>query len=129
MPGTTSETVTGSTQMTEARKDTAVAGTSATEHASLGIGSWAIIVVLIVLLGATVFVAYIGWKFGSGADVPISGYVAMALGVFFSLAVGVGLMALLFYSSRGGYDEPPVYIIAKAVSDPTTSVANGGEKK
>jgi len=29
----------------------------------------------------------------------------MALGIFFSLVVGVGLMALVFYSSRAGYDE------------------------
>jgi hypothetical protein len=28
----------------------------------------------------------------------------------FSLVVGVGLMALVFYSSRKGYDEPPVLI-------------------
>jgi hypothetical protein len=35
----------------------------------------------------------------------------MALGVIFSLAVGFGLMALLFYSSRRGYDEPPVLIV------------------
>jgi hypothetical protein len=32
---------------------------------------------------------------------------AMALGVLFTIAVGVGLMALIFYSSRSGYDEPP----------------------
>jgi len=33
----------------------------------------------------------------------------MILGVVLSLAVGCGLMALLFYSSRHGYDEqhPP----------------------
>jgi hypothetical protein len=31
----------------------------------------------------------------------------MALGIFFSLIVGGGLMALMFYSSRHGYDEPP----------------------
>jgi hypothetical protein len=30
----------------------------------------------------------------------------MTLGVVFSLVVGCGLMALLFYSSRHGYDEP-----------------------
>ena len=30
----------------------------------------------------------------------------MALGIVFSLLVGVGLMALVFYSSRAGYDEP-----------------------
>jgi len=33
------------------------------------------------------------------------GYIAMALGIFFSLIVGVGLMTLVFYSSRAGYDE------------------------
>jgi hypothetical protein len=30
----------------------------------------------------------------------------MGLGIFFSLVLGIGLMALLFYSSRHGYDEP-----------------------
>jgi hypothetical protein len=30
----------------------------------------------------------------------------LALDVVFSLVVGIGLMALLFYSSRHGYDEP-----------------------
>ena len=36
---------------------------------------------------------------------PIYGYVAIAGGVLFSLLVGGGLMALVFYSSRHGYDE------------------------
>jgi hypothetical protein len=30
----------------------------------------------------------------------------MALGIVLSLLIGCGLMALLFYSSRHGYDEP-----------------------
>jgi hypothetical protein len=42
----------------------------------------------------------------NGAPMPTTGYVAMTLGVLFSLIVGCGLMALLFYSSRHGYDEP-----------------------
>jgi hypothetical protein len=42
----------------------------------------------------------------------------MAFGVIISLAVGFGLMALLFYSSRRGYDEPPVLIV------PTTTLWN-----
>jgi hypothetical protein len=29
----------------------------------------------------------------------------MALGILFSLLIGCGLMALVFYSSRHGYDE------------------------
>jgi hypothetical protein len=38
-------------------------------------------------------------------EMSVHGYVAMILGVVFSLAVGCGLMALMFYSSRHGYDE------------------------
>ena len=34
-----------------------------------------------------------------------NGYVAMALGIIFSTVLGCGLMALLFYSSRHGYDD------------------------
>ena len=37
---------------------------------------------------------------------PAVGYIAMGLGVTFSVIVGCGLMTLLFYSSRHGYDEP-----------------------
>jgi hypothetical protein len=36
---------------------------------------------------------------------PASAYLAMGLGVFFSLVVGCGLMALMFFSSRYGYDD------------------------
>jgi hypothetical protein len=39
-------------------------------------------------------------------EVPLAGYFAMAIGVTASLVVGIGLMALVFYSSRAGYDEP-----------------------
>jgi hypothetical protein len=31
----------------------------------------------------------------------------MIFGVLFTIVVGVGLMGLIFYSSRRGYDEPP----------------------
>jgi hypothetical protein len=78
--------------------------------ARLGIGSWIILIVLLSLLAATSVVVYVGWESATGTDVPTSGYVAMAIGVIVSLAVGFGLMALIFYSSRQGYDEPPVLI-------------------
>jgi hypothetical protein len=41
----------------------------------------------------------------SGPPMPAAGYAAMILGIVFSLVVGCGLMALLFYSSRHGYDD------------------------
>jgi hypothetical protein len=78
--------------------------------ARLGAGSWIIIIVLLSLLVATCFVAYLGWTLADGTEVSTTGYVAMAAGVIFSLLVGCGLMALVFYSSRSGYDEPPVLI-------------------
>ena len=73
------------------------------------VGTWIVLTVLSLLLVATGVVAYLGWSLGE-ADVPTSGYVAMGFGVIFSLLVGTGLMALLFYSSRKGYDEPAVLI-------------------
>lgn len=54
------------------------------------------------------------------AEVPAAGYVALVLGVVFSLVVGVGLMALVFYSSRKGYDEP-----AALIPEPESESENG----
>jgi hypothetical protein len=84
--------------------------TESITSARIGVGSWIILIVLLSLLLVTGVISYIGWTLGGTTAVPASGYVAMALGVIFSLAVGVGLMAMIFYSSRKGYDEPPVLI-------------------
>lgn len=40
-----------------------------------------------------------------GPAMPWELYLAMALGILFSIAIGCGLMTLVFYSSRHGYDE------------------------
>ncbi|UWU94193.1 hypothetical protein [Bradyrhizobium sp. CB1015] len=85
-----------------------LAGRSA--PARSGAASWTIILVLVLLLVATDFVAYVGWTLADGVEVSAAGYFAMAAGVLFSLIVGCGLMTLIFYSSRNGYDEPPVLI-------------------
>src|SRR6195256_6878118 len=82
-----------------------------TAASRMGVGSWIILIVLLSLLVATGVVIYLGWTLANGTDVPTSGYAAMAFGVIISLAVGFGLMALLFYNSRKGYEEPPVLIV------------------
>jgi membrane protein DedA with SNARE-associated domain len=97
-----------------------------TAASRMGVGSWIILIVLLSLLVASSFVVYLGWTLGNGTDVPTSGYAAMAFGVVISLAVGFGLMALLFYSSRKGYDEPPVLI---APQDDSTESKNVPEPK
>ena len=73
------------------------------------VGAWVVVGVLSAFLVAAGIIGYIGWT-DTDTDVPASGYIAMALGTIFSLVVGVGLMALVFYSSRKGYDEPAVLI-------------------
>jgi hypothetical protein len=70
-----------------------------------GMQKAAIILPLVAFLAASVWFAYYVWASDSGPPMPASGYVAMALGVVFSLVVGIGLMALVFYSSRHGYDD------------------------
>ncbi|TMJ05724.1 MAG: hypothetical protein E6G97_02155 [Alphaproteobacteria bacterium] len=66
-----------------------------------------IIVPLVALLAAATWFAVYSWNAIEGPDIPTTGYIAMWLGIAFSLLIGCGLMALLFYSSRHGYDTPP----------------------
>ena len=42
-----------------------------------------------------------------GIELPDWGYALSGVGVIFGLVIGCGLMALAFYSSRHGFDEPP----------------------
>ncbi len=70
------------------------------------LGILALIVPLLAILVAAGWFAASAWVSIQGPPMPASGYLAMALGVVFSLIVGCGLMALLFYSSRHGYDDP-----------------------
>ena len=61
-------------------------------------------VLLGLLVAATLF-AIRRWTSIEGPPLPGIGYLAMTIGVVFSLLVGIALMTLLFYSSRHGYDE------------------------
>src|SRR5262249_53271288 len=51
----------------------------------------------------------------------LHGWVALGLGAFFSIDIGCGLMALMFYSSRYGYDEHS----ALALQPPHSRSASG----
>jgi cation transporter-like permease len=65
-----------------------------------------LVIALFALLALSVWFAAYGWThLGGGEPVPSYGYVAIAGGVVVSLVVGGGLMALVFYSSRHGYDD------------------------
>ncbi len=64
-----------------------------------------LVVALFGILAVAVWYAAHAWMSVDGPPMPASGYVAMTLGVVFSLLVGFALMALMFYSSRHGYDD------------------------
>jgi hypothetical protein len=69
-------------------------------------GKWLLVAALLGLFGLALWVAYRQWILVD-VEVPTWAWFAMAGGVTISILVGGGLMALIFYSSRKGYDEPP----------------------
>jgi hypothetical protein len=72
---------------------------------------------LLALLALCVGVALWAWR--EIGDVPISthGLIAIGLGAALTLLLGAGLMALMFFSSRRGYDD------RAHDADPTTRAA------
>jgi hypothetical protein len=64
----------------------------------------AVVVAAAVVLIVGVVVAIL-WAGIGDSDISPAGWIAMGLGVIITLALGVGLMALVFISSRRGYDE------------------------
>lgn len=68
----------------------------------------AVLATLIAFLAWAVWIMITVWT-SIDADLGVTGWVALSLGVFLSCVVGFGLMGLLFFSSRRGYDEPPTF--------------------
>ncbi|MEP7032245.1 MAG: hypothetical protein ABI830_15020 [Pseudolabrys sp.] len=57
------------------------------------------------LLGMAIWFAAAAFIQIEGDAIPAYGYAAIGGGVVMSLLVGGGLMALVFYSNRHGYDD------------------------
>ena len=64
-----------------------------------------VIVSLLTLFGVTVAWAIWGWEQTASTEMGFHGWLAMILGMVFTSLVGFGLIGLMFYSSRHGYDE------------------------
>jgi hypothetical protein len=69
------------------------------------LGTVILVTAPMVLLAASLCYSYGLWTSPEEADMPLGHYIAMAGGILFSLPVGIGLMALAFYSCRHGYDD------------------------
>jgi hypothetical protein len=67
----------------------------------------------LLILAATIILCIVaGWFFLSRSaaimgdvEMGIHGWIALFIGVVVSMAVGIGLMVLVFFSARRGFDE------------------------
>jgi len=63
------------------------------------------ITVLVGFLALAIYVAVSIWTGLGDVEMSTNGLVALVLGSLFTLALGGGLMILVFYSSRHGHDD------------------------
>ncbi len=70
----------------------------------LGVGGWLAVIALGSILGVSIWFAFYGWNLTDG-QVSTAGMTALILGIVFSMALGGGLMALVFWSHKKGYDR------------------------
>jgi hypothetical protein len=64
----------------------------------------ALVIMAALLIAATIYALHV-WNVLAGTQISAHGWLAMALGILFAFGLGVGLMALIFYSSRHNYDQ------------------------
>jgi hypothetical protein len=64
---------------------------------------WIIVAALLGILAIVIWYGVNVWA--RTPSMPAYGYVAMGLGAIVAVAIGVGLMALMFHSHRRGYDD------------------------
>jgi hypothetical protein len=72
------------------------------------LGTASVLAVLLGFLGWAVWFMIRTWNLVE-SEMGVHQWIAMILGVFFSFLLGFGLMSLMFFSRRRGYDEPPIF--------------------
>ncbi|MGH6924886.1 MAG: hypothetical protein ACRED5_14225 [Propylenella sp.] len=65
----------------------------------LAVGALALVLIAFVAAGVPLSMMWLG------IELSVHGYAAVFLTVFFSFVVGGGLMFLIFFSARHGYDD------------------------
>jgi hypothetical protein len=69
--------------------------------------TWIAVGIAVAAVTAIAVVIAAFWSSIGTSEISFAGWVAMVLGVVATLALGIGLMSLVFISSRRGYDEGP----------------------
>jgi hypothetical protein len=67
--------------------------------------AWAAVAVAAVAVAAVAVVIGMFWRQLGASEISTAGWLALVFGALATLALGVGLMALMFISSRQGYDD------------------------
>jgi hypothetical protein len=75
------------------------------DHAHLTRGGWLALAVLVAFLAVSIWYAVYAWGAIGDAHMSAFGWFALVAGSLVTVAVGGGLMALIFYSSRNDYDR------------------------
>ncbi len=75
------------------------------DHAHLSGGGWLALAVLLGFLAASIWFAVHVWGGIGIVHMSAFGWFALIAGSLITIAVGGGLMALIFYSSRNDYDR------------------------
>jgi hypothetical protein len=68
-------------------------------------GTVALIAVLLAILAGAVGVAWWSWDQLADVQMGTHGWIALGLGAGVTSLLGMGLMYLVYYSSRHGYDD------------------------
>jgi hypothetical protein len=67
--------------------------------------TWVVAVAAFAAVIAVAVVVAMLWRGLGASQISLVGWLAMIFGVIATLGLGIGLMALMFISNRGGYDE------------------------
>lgn len=78
---------------------------SQSRRSPLGKAGWLALILLLALLAAAIVYAALAWSALESVAMSGAGWLFLVLGALLTIAVGGGLMALVFYSSRHHYDR------------------------
>lgn len=67
--------------------------------------NWIAVVGAVIVLVIVAGVSVVNWNIVGDSGIDLNGWIALIVGIIATLAVGIGLMSLIFISNRRGYDE------------------------
>jgi hypothetical protein len=67
--------------------------------------TWIAVTLAVAAVLAVAIVIAEFWSSIGDSGIGVAGWFAMGLGIVVTLAFGIGLMSLMFFSNRRGYDE------------------------